>query len=389
MKIAHINSVYNEGSTGRIAADVHFKLLKDGHESKFYYGRGRKADDENAFRFISKAGVYLDAFLTRITGLVGYFSYFPTKRLIKDLKKFSPDVVHVHNLHGYFVNINMLLKFLKKEKIKTVFTMHDPFWFTGKCGCITSCKAYLNGCKGKCPDKSGYPKSMFFDHTEFLLRQKKELFSDFENIVFTTPSEYLKNLAMKTFLKEKDILVVNNGLDTKGAFCPRAQKENEKKLCLAVISDYRVLIKGYSYFKELAKKLTPEISFALVGDVPSEVDENIKFLGRANKKAELSEFYSMADLVVVPSKSETFSMVCAESLACGTPVVGFKAGAPEEIVPKEFGIFVEYGDIEALKGAVLKMIDKKSVLKDACIKYAKEHYDSQVMISNFYKIYGV
>ncbi len=399
MKVLLIDVNCKHSSTGKIVYDLYSELNNQDHEAAICYGRGPLVKEPMIYKFSSNLEMYAHAFLTRITGLTGVYSPIATHRLIKHIEKFNPDIVHIHELHAYFVNITPLINYLKKNKIKTVWTFHCEFMYTGKCGHAYECEKWKVEC-GNCPQVREYPSSLFFDFTKKMFNEKKKLFHNFNNLTIVTPSEWLANRVKQSFLKDKDIRVIHNGIDTTNIFYPRnfehlKKKHNitDEKIVLAVAPNLMSEQKGGRWLLELAKKFINDdkIKFVLIGvdDLNQDFDDNIIALGRTSNQIELAEYYSMADITLLTSIKETFSLVSAESLACGTPVIGFDSGAPSEIAPKGYGVFVEYGDIKSLVREIRIFLNKESKLKskNECELYGKERYPKSLMFQHYMKLY--
>lgn len=396
MKILLIDVVCKQGSTGKIVYDLYKEYIKEGHEAAICYGRGRKIDEPNVFKFSLDIETYFHALMTRLTGFTGCYSFFSTRRLLSFIQEYKPDVVHLHEMHAYFVNIETVIKYLKKNNIKTIWTFHCEFMYTGKCGYSYDCKKWKSQCD-KCPHVKDYPASIVFDCTRKMFNDKKRLFRDFDNLIITTPSKWLADRVRQSFLNDKEIVVVYNGIDIENVFYPRnfdhlKKKHNltDEKIVLAVAPDLMSNRKGGRYILELAKKMK-NIKFILIGvtNLEEKFDDNVIVLGRTESQVELAEYYSMADITILPSKKETFSMVCAESLACGTPIVGFDAGAPKEVAPDGYGIFVPYGNVDRLEEAVQSVFNGSISVKSKreCVEFCKERYNKSLMFRSYLDIY--
>jgi len=392
MRLLQINT-YLTGSVGKIAKEIH--SFAGSENSMIAYGKGPNYNKPSFIKINSPFSTKLDHLLSRITGLSGIFSNSPTLNLIKLIEKYKPDVIHLHNLHGYYLNIYLLVNFLKKKKIKTIWTLHDEFMYTGNCGSAIPCNKWLTGC-GNCPHLNEYPPSYLFDWTSFLLKKKKELISDFDNLVFVTPSAWLANRVKQSILASKKIEIIPNGIDC-NLFSPRSvvelkEKHNlkEEKIVLAVAPDLFDGRKGGEFVLELAKQLSSEpIKFILIGSKENKIVEkgNLIQIPKTDNQLELAKYYSLADTFIICSKSENFPTVCLESLACGTPIVGFDTGGTKETAPNDLGIFVEYGNIEKLKSAILYMITNKDILTKKCVDYALNNYSSEIMAQKYNILY--
>ena len=400
MKVLLIDVNCKYSSTGKIVYDLYTELNNEGHTAAICYGRGSLVDGKNIYKFSSNIEVYTHALLTRITGLTGNYSYFATQNLIKFIDDFKPDVVHIHELHAYFVNIAPVMNYLKKNNIKTVWTFHCEFMYTGKCGHANECEKWKTECH-KCPQLHEYPKSLVFDFTRKMFNEKKELFSDFNNLTIVTPSKWLANRVRQAFLKEKDIEVVHNGIDTKNTFYPRDYQYlkakhglKDEKIVLALAPDLMSEAKGGNWVLQIAKKFkNGNYKFILIGveKTNQKFDENVIALGRTSNQIELAGYYTMADVFIICSKRENFPTTCLEALSCGTPIVGFDGGGTKETANNEVGRFMAYGDIESLADELKSVISDKEAINISrkCRVLAENNYDKSIMINNYFKLYGI
>ena len=397
MKIAQVDVNYNFSSTGKIVADLVTGLNDLGHSTMACFGRGPDSQNDNVHRISSRAEVLLHALGTRVSGLTGGFSPLATRRLIEHLAHFMPDVVHLHDLHGYYVNIRPVIDYLKAKRIPTVWTFHSEFMYTGKCGHAFDCEKWKTECNN-CPDLRGYPRSWFFDFTTRMFREKQVLFADFERVQLVAPSEWLADRMRQSIVRHKPISVVPNGLDV-ATFCRCDTKELRSSLgltneyvALSVGSNLLSELKGGRWVLELAKR-NPNagIMFVMVGveQIPKQIPNNVRIIPRIFDQNLLAEYYSLADVLLLTSTKETFSMVSAESLACGTPVIGFDSGAPKEVALPGFGEFVPYSDLDALESLLLRVKKGEIILKPSteCAQFARERYSKDAMVKAYESIY--
>lgn len=396
MKILFIDVNCKNSSTGKIVYDLYTAINESGHEAAVCYGRGEKIKESNIFKFGIDAETYIHALLTRVVGYTGCYSPFSTFRLIRFIKKFKPDVVHIHELHAYFVNIKPLINYLKKNKIKTVMTLHCEFAYTGKCGHSVECEKWKTEC-GNCPHLHDYPSTLFFDHTKSMFRKKKKLFEGFEDLTVITPSGWFGDRASQSFLKAYEIKVVHNGVNTE-IFRHRETKDDfDGKIIFhptAFFSDLADDLKGGRFLIELAKRFVGEnVKFVVAGtnQIEGELPDNIVLLGKITDQNELASWYSRADLTVMVSKKETFGMAVAESLCSGTPIVGFKAGGPESVAIPEFSEFVDYADLDALENIIRqKWLNFKEGIKISnIVEEAQKNYSLETFFDKHLKIYGL
>lgn len=388
MRVLLIDVNCKEGSTGKILYSLYSYLNSYGDEAAICYGRGNRIQERNIYKFGLDWETYFHALMTRITGYTGCFSFFSTQKLIKYINKFNPDVVHIHELHAYFVNIKSLLVFLAKKKIKVIHTLHCEFSYTGKCGYSNECERWKTGC-GECPHLKDYPSTIFFDHTRKMCNAKKKYFSMIESLIIATPSTWLSERARKSFFNNRKVVTINNGVDEE-IFHYRDTKRLRREL--AIPEDYKVILsvapdimsdrKGGKWLLEIAKKNKEKLFYLLIGGKP-ETGNNYMVLPETYDQVELSYYYSLADVFVICSKKETFSMTCAEALLCGTPIAGFKCGAPESVFIPPYAIFANYGNVKELETAIQTQLNCPEKNIDT---YARK-FTSMKMAENYRKLY--
>lgn len=396
MKIVQINNFFRYGSTGKIVGDIHKYLYDKGHESYVLYGIGKKSNDINVIRVTAPLVRRAQSLISRITGLAYAGAPIGTFNTLKYLDKIKPDIVHLHCINGNFINIYRLLNYLKKKKIPTVITLHAEFLYTSGCGYSMDCEKWKTGCFNCESIGDQRPNAWFFDRTRSEWNMMKNAYSGFNALTVCAVSEWLRSRAiLSPFYKSIKVETVFNGLDTQ-VFRNKDTQELRKKLkigskrvILHVTPDFTSSIKGGSHVVEMASRMAnDDYVFIVVGVKNPKIDvpDNMMLISPTSNQNELAEYYSLADVCLLTSKKETFSMICAESLCCGTPIVGFKAGAPETISIKEYSMFVEQGDDNALEFALRTMLSKKySKIKISC--EAKEKYDKSCMCDRYMQIY--
>ncbi len=399
MKILQVNCVYKKGSTGKITYDIHSELLKQGIESVVCYGRGEKINEPHVYKTCGEVYSKINHLLSEFTGVMYGGCFFSTNKLIKIIKKEKPDVVHLQCINGYFVNIYRLVSWLKKHDIKTVLALHAEFMYTANCGYALDCDKWQTAC-GHCPRLKQETKSFLVDGTHKSWQKMKKAFDGFnDNLVVTSVSPWLMERAkLSPILNDKKHEVVLNGVNT-DVFHFYDTSELRSQMGLTGVKvifhatpsfdDNINNIKGGYHVLKLAEKMLNEnVKFVVAGSHPEglKVPPNVILLGKVSDQELLAKYYSMANVTLLTSKKETFSMVTAESLCCGTPVVGFKAGAPEQISIPEYSSFVDFGDLESLHEEMKKFLAESLLKMDIALtsncKYAK-----QTMTENYLKIY--
>lgn len=399
MKVLQVNSVYPLWSTGKITHDIHTVLLEKQHQSIVCYGRGPQIEADGVYKICSERLSRINRAWSRISGIMYGGHLYSTCKLIRIIQKEKPDVVHLQCINNAFVNIYRLITYLNKHKIKTVLTLHAEFMYTANCGHALECERWKTGC-GKCPRLKQETHSLGVDATAYSWHRMKKAFQGFdENLIVVSVSPWLKDRAAQSpILLGKRHEVVYNGLDT-GVFHYWGEKgirqqlgiQDNEKMVFHVTPNFTgnpQNLKGGVYVIELAKQM-PNVKFVVAGPTfgpKPPVPDNMIVLGSVEDSIYLSQLYSAADITILTSKKETFSMVCAESLSCGTPVVGFKAGAPEQISLSEYSKFVEHGDMEALQSSVEKFLNTKFNHQDIS-QAASATYAKEVMAENYIQTY--
>lgn len=391
MKVLQINSVYDFGSTGKITADIHRLLPQYGIESVVCYGRRDKSHEANVYQICNDFYSHIEHFRANVTGVMYGGCELSTYRLKKIIEKEKPDVVHLQCLNNYFVNIYKLVEWLKKKHIPTILTLHAEFMYTGGCGHSIDCNQWSTreGCgHSSCPRYRSELKSLFGDRSGYMWNRMKVAFEGFDDtLIVASVSPWLMERASRSpILEGKHHCVVYNGLNTDvfkyydtADLRKKHHCENRKVVFHATPAFSADLnhLKGGYYVIELAKRM-PDVCFIVAGRVMGEFDvpSNMVLLGKLDSQETLAQYYSMADLTILTSKRETFSMVCAESLCCGTPVVGFRAGGPEQIALSAYSSFCEFGRIDDIVKLVWE-IEKKQFDKDIIADVARKQYSTE------------
>lgn len=371
-KIFQINVTKN-GSTGSIMRQIH-GLASKKYISKFYYGRGPQKNIFNKFE------IYFSVFLSRIFSKNNEGCYYNTYSLINEIKKFKPDLIQLHNVHGYYLNLPIFFKYLKKLDIPIVWTLHDCSSYTGHCAYYTrvGCDKWKSQCFN-CPQKREYPKNLIFDTSKSEYKKKVKMFKGIKNLSLVVPSNWLKNEVEKSFLNDYKVQVIHNAIDL-SVFKPIVDKNIRKRynlgsnkiiLGVANIWDER---KGLDYFLKLSKIIDKNVRIVLVGLTKKQINslpENIIGIERTNSVEELVKLYTVADVFLNPSLEETFSLVTLEALACGTPCLVFNSTATPELITEKVGIVIDNYDIKNIYKNI-KILFKKEC-SDECVKRAKQY----------------
>jgi len=395
MKILQINVVYNVGSTGRITANIHHYLLEHGVDSYVIYGHDKKAHEAHVYRTRPDLEAKIWHFASLFTG--NFYGGVPvgTHRVIRLIEQIKPDVVHLQCINGYFVSIPRIMTYLKVHQIKTVLTLHADFMFTGSCSYSDDCEKWRTGC-GHCPNLKKFGGPLCLDFTAHYWKKMFKALSDFSALEVVSVSPWLMNRAkVSPMMKNASHSAINNGIDT-SAFKRSDTSEiknkldlKDNKILLYVSSVFGDEMKGGNNILRLAEKLKSDpIKIIVIGaDKDIVFPSNIINVGKVASPSEMSEYYSLADLTVLTSKREAFSMICAESLCCGTPMVGFQAGGPESITLNEYSEFVPYGNIDLLANTVKAWLGKEGLDHEKISRLGIEAYSKERMTQEYLSLY--
>lgn len=384
-RILFINSVCN-GSTGTICKNLYKAAEEAGHTCCIAYGRGDAPNGFNTIKIGNQFDVYLHVLKARLFDASGFGSKKATKDLIKQIEEFKPDVIHLHNIHGYYINIEILFNYLKQHpEIKKIWTLHDCWSFTGHCAHYTykKCNKWQLYCNGKCPNKKEYPQALF-SNIKSNFNKKKEIFSNVENMILITPSKWLKNEVGKSYLKDYPIEVINNEVNT-SVFKPTPSHIKQqygienKKIILGVSSVWNKM-KGFDTFIELSKEIDEEYQIVLIGLNKKQIahlPNNIIGISKTENVQELVKWYSAADVYFNASIEETFGMTTVEAISCGTPAIVFNYSALPEVI-KNNGIILENENIEELKKAIEELINNEMV--NSVNYFSKDTYNKYLSL---------
>lgn len=351
-KLVEINVVCN-GSTGKIMCDIAKEANNNNIETYCFYGRGNPNKNVNCIKIGNTFSVYFHVLIARL-GFNGRGSYFSTKKLVKQIKKINPDIIHLHNIHGYYINLKVLFKYLKNEyNGKIIWTLHDCWAFTGHCSYFTlaKCNKWKKRCCN-CPQLKSYPKTIF-DTTKKEYNFKKKLFLGLNNVTLVTPSVWLKKLVQESFLKNYNVEVINNGIDL-NLFKPIYDKQiykkynipKNKKILLGVANIWEER-KGLKDIYKLADMINSEYQIVIVGNLlKNEKKSNIIYIDRTDNSEELVKLYTIAYYVLNFTYEDNYPTINLESIACHTPVITYNTGGCAEQLTKDSGMIFEPSKIK-------------------------------------------
>lgn len=349
-----INVVCGIRSTGKICTDLATKLEKEGHEIKILYGRENVPSqyEKYAVKIGNKLDVISHALYARLFDGAGWGSKVATRKIVEWIENYDPNIIHLHNLHGYYINIEILFDYLKKSGKKVVWTLHDCWAFTGHCAHFDyeKCEQWKTGCR-VCLNKTSYPICYGICKAGRNYSKKKEMLTNVPDLRIVTPSYWLKQLVEQSFLQDYPVEVIHNGIDVEKFTCVEEnlrEKYNlqEKKIVLSVAAFWNKR-KGFDTLIRLAKDT--EYQVVIIGVTKRQrkhLPKNVIAILRTDSVDELVQWYSVADVVVNPTLEDNYPTVNLEAQACGTPVITYNTGGSSESVPKQN--VVKQGDLESI-----------------------------------------
>lgn len=409
MKIVQINT-FPYKATGSIMMNLHKLLIREKQDAYVCWGRGRKAESSREIVISDELGVRLHGAYTRLCDRTGFASKSATRRLLLSLDRIQPDIIHIHNLHGYYINIEMLFQYIREHNTKVVWTLHDCWPFTGHCAWfdMCGCEKWKSGCH-HCQQLDTYPASFGIDASAWNWKKKRELFTGLD-ITLVTPSKWLAGLVKQSFLREYPVEVIYNGIDL-NVFKP-AQAEglrekyglNGKPIILGAASEWTPR-KGLKDLIEVSKRM-PEAQVVAVGLTDRQmksVPDTVKGIRRTADASELAGLYSLADLFFNPTYEDNFPTTNLEALACGTPVVTYDTGGSPEaltigreksgaevgaVIRKRDPRTVDYDLTVASLAKILEKVKNKEINSDRCQK-AASYFDMTTRLSEYLRLYDL
>ena len=390
MKIVQINATCGVGSTGKICVGISEFLTKNDAENYILYS-SRDNECSVGIRCSNDKYIKMQALKSRILGNFGFNSKEATRKIISEIERIQPDVVHLHNIHGHDCHLEMLMTYFKENQTKLVWTFHDCWTFTGYCTYFDmfKCSAWQTEC-AECIQKNNY--SFFFDRSSELFKKKKQLFEGL-NLTIVAPSRWMEDMVKLSFLKDYPIRVIYNGIDL-DVFNPCASDFRKKyvlenkKIVLGVSTEWGYR-KGLDVFIDLSKKLPDDYQIVLVGtneSIDKELPKEIISIHRTQNQRELAEIYTAADVFVNPTRDEVLGLVNVESLACGTPGVTFRSGGSPECYDDSCGSVVECNDVDSLEKEIIRICTETPYTKESCISKAKE-FDKNERFKEYVELY--
>lgn len=393
-----INVVCNSGSTGRIAEDIGELVQENGWKSYIAFGRWSNSSSSVLYKIGKRIDLLTHVLYTRLFDKHGFASKRSTRELIKVIEQVNPDIIHLHNIHGYYLNIEILFDYLSVSGIPVVWTLHDCWAMTGHCVHFQDigCERWMKGCKNY-PNKHGYPASLLKDRSKKNYLQKKALFTSVRNLTVVSVCHWLNGIVGQSFLRSAKRKVIVNGIDLT-VFTPRFQRE-EIRVKMKLDSFFVILVvatgwnrtKGLDDIYKLRDLLSQHEVIVVVGLTKQQIKRlpsGIVGIERTENVHQLADLYSMTDVFINPTYQDTLPTVNIESLACGTPVVTYNTGGSANIVSQDTGFVVERGDLNSMLTSIFQIKQKGKVhYEAACRQRAVMYFDKKNRYVDYLKLY--
>lgn len=402
MKIVEINTVNGTGSTGKIAVALYKLAENNSYTPYIAYGRGKSPEGIQGFKIGNICDFGIHVLSNFFLGNSGFASKYVTKKFLKWLDTVQPDILHLHNLHGFYIHIGMLFDYIKNHNIPVIMTLHDCWTFTGQCSHFdyTGCNKWETQCHN-CPIfRSDYPYSLFKDNSKQNYVLKKKAFTNVAKMQIVTPSNWLANLVKQSYLKDYPVKTIYNGIDLNlfqsdvtNLITSASFSHIRKKKILLGVANVWTEKKGYNYFLKLADLLDDSFHILLIGvnkkqqkKLTANYPNKITAITRTNNQKELAGWYSAAHAFVNPTLEDNFPTTNLEALACGTPVITFNTGGSPESINDTCGLVVEKGNIEKLKEAIISLDNNKTITSESCRKQALK-YNKDILFREYLHLY--
>lgn len=400
MKLLQINVTANSGSTGRIAEGIGIATQKAGFDSWIAYGRYANPSSSHLIKIGSKLDCYKHGLESRLFDNHGLSSRRATFSFLKKVEGVKPDLIHLHNIHGYYLNYKQLFHYIQKKNIPVVWTLHDCWSFTGHCSHFTfcNCEKWKNRCFS-CPQKKSYPSSFLFDRSEKNYKDKKESFSSISKMTIVSVSEWLDAFVSQSFLRNNKHVVIHNGIDTT-AFCPGAYK-NDIRCNLGIQQNETMLLgvasvwcerKGLHDFFELSKRLSSRQKIVLIGLTKKQIKtlpNNIIGIERTESTEQLASYYSAADLFLNLTYEDNYPSTNLEAISCGTPCLTYRTGGSPESVTDKTGFVVPQGEIDSVLQCIeIVKMNRKESYSATCRNYALAHFRQEDRFQDYINLYN-
>jgi glycosyltransferase involved in cell wall biosynthesis len=398
MKVLQINSTVVFGSTGRITNNIGDYLIENGNQSFIAFGRNSGKSNSQLIKIGNKIELLIHLIGSKLLDKHGLFSSFSTKKLINKIKIINPDIIHLHNIHGYYLNYSILFDYLNSTNIPIVWTFHDCWPFTGHCSYYEriNCEKWKSQCHN-CELLKLYPSSLFVDNSKFNFILKNKKFTQNSNIEIVTVSQWLANQVKLSFFKNNHIQTIYNGMNLNIFKIKEVNKLKDdskfqgKKIVLGVANEWSEG-KGFQKFIEIRKLLSDDYVIVLIGlnqNQLAQLPDGIIGMGRLSSLDLLVNYYNLADVFVTPSLAETFGMVVAESLSCGTPAIVNNSSALPELIDNEVGDICYSNEAFEYVEKIQRITSiGKLHFTAKCREKAENLFDNKNQLNFYYELYN-
>lgn len=398
-KLFQVNVVANSGSTGKIAEQIGLLAMADGWDSYMAYGRWNYNSSLKLYKIGSKKDIYLHGLKSILLDKHSMGSKWATRAFIKEIQRVKPDIIHIHNIHGYYLNLPLLCDFLAEYGKPIVMTLHDCWTVTGHCVHFQdiNCDRWIKGCH-HCPNLKGYPKSLFVDNSKNNWNIKKESFQKILPLLTIVPvCNWLSDIVSRSFLKHATRKVIVNGIDL-DIFRPmenvletRIKYKLVDKFVILAVSNGWNSTKGLEDILWIRDKLSDEYVIVMVGVNPRQkkkLPQGIMGICKTENVVQLVELYAISDVFLNPTYEDTLPTVSIEALACGTPVISYNTGGSADIVDENVGILIERGNRDVLLSSIGEIRSRgKATYQKLCREKALNIFNNQKCFSDYLKLY--
>ncbi|HTO14683.1 MAG TPA: glycosyltransferase [Edaphocola sp.] len=398
MKVFQISIEVNSGSVGRIAEQIGLKVLESDGESYITYARSNQPSQSQVIKIGNLYDVYYHVLSTRLFDNHCLASTKPTKELVRKMKAIDPDIIVIHHIHGYYLNMEVLFAYLSRLSIPIIWVFHDCWSFTGHCTHFEEigCEKWKKECY-ECPLKTEYPASYLLDRSKRNFNLKKKLFNSVSNLTIVSVSQWMDNLVRQSFLSNQKMEVIKNGIDL-NIFKPKnntqiikRQLSIENKFVILGVAAVWTKSKGLNDFLKLFNLIDEGIIIVLVGlsqDQVQNLPKGIIGIQKTENVEHLVDLYSLSDLYLNLTYNDTFPLTNLEALACGTPVLTYKTGGSVEAVSKETGFIIDQGDLNAVVEVVKKVREKgKEYYAENCRNRAISNFDKDDRYNDYIQLF--
>ncbi len=400
-KLLQINVIANSLSTGRIAEGIGQAAIDNNWESYIAYGRWACPSKSQLIKIGNRCDYYSHFLQTRLLDNHGLSSVNSTKKFLKTVDRIQPDIIHLHNIHGYYINYRILFDYLSEKKTPVVWTLHDCWSITGHCTYfdMVDCNKWETGCYN-CVHGYLYPRCLFGNRSRKNFEMKKDSFTSVDKMIIVPVSDWLGKYVERSFLGKYPVKVIHNGIDLKDFSPAELSEQNEIKKSLGISPEVKVIVgvaksfgkrKGFAEFLKLSTILPSDYIIIMVGVSDDEIKQlpsNVIGIKRTENLHNLSILYSLADVFINPTLEDNYPTTNLEAMACGTPVITYNVGGSPEAVTHETGNVIEKGDVEGLAKAIYDICSNSNLYSVKCRERALKYFGREDRYKEYLDLYN-